>query len=76
LLRSLAESTPKVPGEMRLVGKSGFRRNVGDRAPFVCRQKLSGIAHSTAQEVLVRRHFSLRLTGDEVARATGLERWR
>jgi hypothetical protein len=40
---------------MRLIGKTGFRCDIRDGAPCVCREQLLGVLQSTTQKVLVRR---------------------
>ena len=45
----------KVPRQMRLISKSGFRRDIRHRAPLVCREQFLGVPEPTTQQVLVRR---------------------
>ena len=55
LLRDLTESAAKMPGQMRLIGKTGFRCDIRDRAHFGCRSQLLAIPQSTTHKLLVRR---------------------
>jgi hypothetical protein len=56
LLRAHAVGAEKMPSQMRLIGKTGFRCHIRDRAPFAgLQQQLLGVSQPTMQQVLMRR---------------------
>jgi hypothetical protein len=75
LLQALAESAAKMPGQMRLIGKTGFGCDIPDRAPCVCREQLLGVLQSTTQKVLVRRQSDYLVPRRELVQSKGRHRF-